>query len=132
MRVVWRGRSVNRVATGVRGHGHHGHSICKAAVDGLQRLVVEGLGEQDSGEGFDELRVGDRAVGFFVCGNAGPCVFGLFAAQVQDEVRNGEAKGCVLFGIACLQSFERAVPVFSRLPALPTRRSALAWKTGRM
>ena len=62
MRVVGRGGAVDGVAAGVRGHGHHAHAVGQAAVDGLQVLVVEGLSEQDRGDGFDQLRIGDGAV----------------------------------------------------------------------
>ena len=68
MRVVGSSRAVDRVAAGVRGHGHHAHAVGQAAVDGLQVLVVEGLGEQDRGDGLDQLRIGDGAVlGFVGC-----------------------------------------------------------------
>ena len=55
VRVVGRGGAVDRVAAGVRGHGHDAHAVGEAAIDGLQALVVEGLGEQDGGDGLDEL-----------------------------------------------------------------------------
>ena len=53
--VVGRGGAVDGVAAGVGGHGHDGHAVGEAAVDGLEVLVVEGLGEQDGGDGFDQL-----------------------------------------------------------------------------
>ncbi len=53
--VVGRGGTVDGVAAGVGGHGHDAHAVGQAAIDGLQVLVVEGLGEQDSGDGFDQL-----------------------------------------------------------------------------
>ena len=89
--------------------------------------MVEGLGEQNGGEGFDQLRVGDGPVRFFVGGDAGLGVVVVFAAKAEDQVRDGLAKRCVLFGIRGLERCERATPVFSSSPALATKRSALAW-----
>ena len=62
----------------MRGHGHDAHAVGEAAIDGLQVFVVEGLGEQDGGDGFDELGVADGAVLEFVVGDAGAgCLFRL-------------------------------------------------------
>ena len=106
MRIVGRGRAVDRVAAGVRGHGHHAHAVGQAAVDGLQVLVVEGLGEQHGGDGLDQLRVGDGAVLGFVRGDARLGVLYVFAAQAHDEVRNGLAEQRVLCRVRCLQRRE--------------------------
>ena len=78
VRVVGRGGAVDGVAAGVCGHGHDAHAVGEAAIDGLQVLVVEGLGEQDGGDGFDQLGVADGAVLGFVgprCGRG--CLFRL-------------------------------------------------------
>ncbi len=106
MRVVGRGRAVDGVAAGVRGHGHHAHAVGQAAVDGLQALVVEGLGEQDGGDGLDELRVGDGAVLCFVGGDARLGVFVVFAAQAEDQVRDGLAEQLVFSRVARLERSE--------------------------
>ena len=70
MRIVRRSRAVDRVAAGVRGHGHHAHAVGQASVDGLQVLVVEGLGQQHRRNRLHQLRVGDRAVLGLVCSDA--------------------------------------------------------------
>ena len=89
----------------MRSHGHDAHAVGEASVNRLKALVVEGLGEQHSGDGFDQLRIGDGTIGFFVCGDAGVGVFRSFAAEAEDEVRDGLAKSCVLLGIRGLQGF---------------------------
>ena len=81
--VVGRGRTVDGVAAGVGGHGHDGHAVGEAAIDGLKILVVEGFGEQDGGDGLDQLRVGDGAVLGFVGGDAGLGVGNVFSAEAR-------------------------------------------------
>ena len=131
VRVVGRGGAVDGVAAGVGGHGHDGHAVGEAAVDGLQVLVVEGLGEQDGGDGLDELGIGDGAVLGFVSGDAGLGVVVVFAAEAQDEVRDGLAEQCV-FRRACvaLRAASLATPVFSSSPALATKRSPWRGRRG--
>jgi hypothetical protein len=111
----------------VGGHGHDTHAVGEAAVDGLQVLVVEGLSEQDRGDGLDELGVGDGAVLGFVGGDAGLGVFDVFAAEAEDEVRDGLAEQRVFAGVAGLESGEAGNAVLSSSPALATKRSLLAW-----
>ena len=96
VRIVGRGRAVDGVAAGVRGHGHHAHAVGQAAIDGLQVLVVEGLGQQHRGDGLDQLRVGDGAVLGFVGRDARLGVGFVFAAQAHDQVRDGLAEQRVL------------------------------------
>ncbi len=102
----------------MRGHRHYAHAIGQASIDGLQALVVERFSEQDRCEGFNHLRVGDGAVGFFVRGDAGPGVFSLFAAEAKDKVRDGETEGCVLFWIACLERFQEGNTVLFEVAGL--------------
>ena len=104
MRIVRRSRAVDGVAAGVRGHGHHAHAVGQAPVDGLQVLVVEGLGQQHRGNGFDELRVGDRAVLGLVGRDARLGVGIVFAAQAHDQVRDGLPQTRVLGRVALLES----------------------------
>ena len=99
VRVVRRGGAVDGVATGVRGHGHHGHAVGEASVDGLQALVVEGLGEQNRGEGFDHLRVGDGAVASSCAAMRALVSSVCSPPRPRIEVRDGEAQGFVLFGV---------------------------------
>jgi hypothetical protein len=101
--VVGGGGPVYGVAAGVRGHGHDGHAIGEAAVDGLQRLVVEGLSEQNGGDGLDELGIGDGAVGCFVGGDACAGVVFVFTAEAHDQVRDGLAEEDVAGSVPILQ-----------------------------
>ena len=96
MRIVGRSRAVDRVATRVRSHGHHAHAVGQASVDGLQVLVVEGFSEQNRGEGFDQLRVGDSAVLTLVRRNARLGVVCGFAAQAHHEVSDAPTQALVV------------------------------------
>jgi hypothetical protein len=87
--------------------------------------VVEGLGEQDRGDGLDELGVGDGAVLGFVGGDAGLGVLYVFAAEAEDEVRDGLAEEGVFAGVAGLEAARRATPFFSSSPALADEAVAL-------
>ncbi len=92
MRVVRRRRSVDRVAAGVRGHGHHRHAVGQAAVDRLEVLVVERLLPHDGGDGVDDLVVGDRTVRR----DARLGVLVVLAAETHEQVRHGLAEQLVL------------------------------------
>jgi hypothetical protein len=124
--VVGRGGTVDGVAAGVGGHGHDGHSIGQAAVDGLQALVVEGLSEQDGGDGL--RRAAASVMGpllGFVGGDAGLGVFHVFAAEAEDEVGDGLAEQGVLAGVALGEGGKRATPFFSSSPAFGDEAVAL-------
>ena len=51
--------------------------------------MVEGLGEQNGGDGLDQLGVRDESVGSFISGDACVSVLFVFAAQAEDEMRDG-------------------------------------------
>jgi len=99
MRVIGRRRSIDRVAAGVGSHGHDTHAIGQAAVDGLQALVVESLGEQHGGDSLDELCVADGTMLLLICGDARLGVGVIFAAQAHYQVRQNLAQ-LLIFGEA--------------------------------
>ncbi len=76
----------------VGGHGHHAHAVGQPAVDRLQALVIEGFGQQHSGDGLDELRVGDITVLLLVSSDAGQRVLVVFAAEAHHQVQDGAAQ----------------------------------------
>ena len=129
MRVVRRRRAVDGVAAGVRRHGHHRHAVGEPAVDGLQVLVVERLLPHDGGHGADEVLVRDRTVR----GHARLGVLLVLAAQAHEQVgdRLAEERRTPP-GSAALSAASFATPSRSSSSALARKRSAFAWKIGRM
>ena len=72
MRVVWRGRAIDRIAAGVGAHRHDRHAVGEAAVHRLKLPMVKRLLAQHRDDRVDELLVGNLSV-FFQAG-LGVCV----------------------------------------------------------
>ncbi len=102
MRVVGRRRTVDGVAAGVRGHGHHGHAVCKPAIDGLEIHVIERFLQQHGSNGVDEISVRDLAVR----GDARLGVLFVLAAQSHHQVGDGLAQQLVFFFVSGLEFSE--------------------------
>ena len=130
MRIVGRGGTVDGVAAGVCGHGHDAHAVGEAAIDRLQVLVVEGLGEQDGGDGLDELGVGEEAVGSFVGGDAREGVGLVFAAQAEDEMRDGLTEQRVFGGAGRLEPGQLRCALVFELCGLGQEAVALGMEDG--
>ena len=123
--VVGRCGAVDGVAAGVRGHGHDGHAVGQATVDGLEALVVEGLGEQDGGDGFNQLRVGKMAVVLFVGRDAGLGVGDIFTTEAHDEMGDGLAEESVFNGVALVEFGEAGDALLLQLAGLGDEAVAL-------
>ena len=65
--------------------------------------MVEGLGQQDRGDGLDHLHIGHGAVLVFVSGDASAGVCIVLAAEGHDHVENGLAESSVALGIGLLE-----------------------------
>jgi hypothetical protein len=132
MRIVRRRRAIHRVAARVRRHRHHAHAVRQPSIHRLQVLVVEGFGQQHRRNRFHKLRIGHRAVLGLVRRNAPLGVLHVFAAQAHHQVQDGLPQQRVLCGFFSFSAASLAAPVFSNSPAFSTKRSLLAWNTGRM
>ena len=134
MRIVRRGRSVHRVAAGVRGHRHHAHAVGQASVHRLQVLVVEGLGQQHRGDGFHKLRIGDRRRALPRTPRCAPwCPSSSSPPRPITRCAmawRSSSYSRIRFAASALPAAPRRS--FQARPALATKRSLLAWKTGRM
>ena len=101
------------------------HAVGQAAIDRLQVLVVEGLGEQDGGDGLDQFGVADGAVLELVSGDAGAGVVFVFAAEAEDQVSDGLAEEVVFGEAAGLEDGEAGDAGFFKLAGLGQEAVAL-------
>ena len=110
----------------MRGHGHHGHAVCQAAIDRLQIHVIESFLQHHGGDSVDEISVRDRAMR----GNAFLRVFFVFAAEAHDQVSDGLPQEFVLLHVACLQFGEFLFAEFFEIAGLGAQAAGL-WRDRR-
>src|ERR1035438_849383 len=106
MRIIRRSGSIYSVASCVGSQGHHAHAVCQASIHSLQALVIEGLGQQHRGNGFNQLGIGDGAALGFVIGDAILGVRFVLPAQAADQVTNGLTEKSIFNRLALLESSE--------------------------